>query len=43
LALEINYEAHDFGANLIVMGSRGLTDFEGLLRGQHLTSFHARG
>jgi len=33
LAVEINNEARDFGANLIIMGSRGLTDFEGLFVG----------
>lgn len=33
LAVEINNEARDFGAELIVMGSRGLTDFEGLFVG----------
>ncbi|MEO9181622.1 MAG: universal stress protein [Acidimicrobiales bacterium] len=33
LAVEINNEASDFGANLIIMGSRGLTDFEGLFVG----------
>lgn len=33
LAVEINNEARDFGANLIIMGSRGLTDFEGMFIG----------
>jgi nucleotide-binding universal stress UspA family protein len=33
LAVEIDNEARDFGAELIVMGSRGLTDFEGLFVG----------
>jgi nucleotide-binding universal stress UspA family protein len=33
LAVEINNEARDFGADLIIMGSRGLTDFEGLFVG----------
>ena len=33
LATEINTEAHDFGADLIVIGSRGLSDLEGLFVG----------
>jgi nucleotide-binding universal stress UspA family protein len=33
LAREIDQEARDFGARLIVVGSRGLTDLEGLLLG----------
>lgn len=33
LATEINAEAHDFGADLIVIGSRGLSDLEGLFVG----------
>ena len=33
LAIEINDEAHTFGAQLIVVGSRGLTDLEGLFVG----------
>ena len=33
LATEINDEAQDFGADLIVIGSRGLSDLEGLFVG----------
>ena len=33
LAIEINDEAHTFGAQMIVLGSRGLTDLEGLFVG----------
>ncbi len=33
LAMEINDEAHTFGAQMIVVGTRGLTDLEGLFVG----------
>jgi len=33
LALEINEESISFGAGLVVVGSRGLTDFEGVFVG----------
>jgi nucleotide-binding universal stress UspA family protein len=33
LAVVINDEAHSVGATLIILGSRGLTDLEGLMVG----------